>query len=86
LVPAAEVSAIEVLLPKQCGHCGGNLLQKSGKVPTAGEPRRHHVTEVPPVTAQITEYQFPKSGLWALRIGDTGAAARGPNPAILIGA
>ncbi len=59
LVPASEVSAIEVLLPKQCGHCGGNLPQKPSKVPIAGEPRRHQVTEVPPVKAHITEYQFP---------------------------
>jgi septal ring factor EnvC (AmiA/AmiB activator) len=27
LVPSAEVSAIEVMLPKQCGHCRGNLPQ-----------------------------------------------------------
>ena len=59
LVPTAEVSAVEVLLPKQCGHCGGNLPQKPGKLTTQGEPRRHQVTEVPPVKAYITEYQCP---------------------------
>jgi hypothetical protein len=59
LVPAAEVSAIEVLLPKQCGHCGGSLPQTSARATTEGEPRRHQVTEVPPVKAHITEYQFP---------------------------
>jgi transposase len=59
LVPTAEVNAIEVLLPKQCRHCGGNLPQKPGPVTTEGEPRRHQVTEVPPVKAHITEYQFP---------------------------
>lgn len=59
LVPAAEVSAIEVVLPKQCGHCGGRLPQKPRKVNTIGDPRRHQVTEVPPVKAHITEYQFP---------------------------
>jgi transposase len=59
LVPSAEVSAIEVLLPKQCGHCGKNLPQEPGKVITEGESRRHQVTEVPPVKAYITEYQFP---------------------------
>jgi hypothetical protein len=32
LVPAAEVNAIEVLLPKQCGHCGENLPPESGKM------------------------------------------------------
>lgn len=59
LVATAEVNAIEVLLPKQCRHCRGNLPQKPGKVTTEGEPRRHQVTEVPPVKAHITEYQFP---------------------------
>jgi transposase len=59
LVPITEVSAVEVLLPKQCGHCGTTLPQELGKVITEGEPRRHQVTEVPPVKAHITEYQFP---------------------------
>src|ERR1019366_3037821 len=48
LVPSAAASAIEVLLPKQCGHCGASLPQEPGKVTTAGDPRRHQVTEVPP--------------------------------------
>ena len=60
LVPTAEVNAVEVLLPKQCRHCGSNLPQKLGKVATEGEPRRHQVTEVPAVRAHITEYQFPR--------------------------
>ena len=59
LVPAAEVSVTEVLLPQQCRHCGENLPQKPDQVTTEGEPRRHQVTEVPPVKAHITEYQFP---------------------------
>jgi transposase len=59
LVPITEVSAVEVLLPQQCGHCGRSLPQEPGKVITEGEPRRHQVTEVPPVKAQITEYQMP---------------------------
>jgi hypothetical protein len=59
LVPTAEVSVVKVLLPKQCGHCGRSLPQKSGQVATEGELRRHQVTEIPPVKAHITEYQFP---------------------------
>jgi hypothetical protein len=59
LAPTAEVSAVEVLLPKQCGHCGRSLPQKPGPVTMQGEPRRHQVTEVPPVKAHITEYQLP---------------------------
>jgi transposase len=59
LVPTAEVDAVQVLLPKQCGHCGRKLPQKPSQVSTQGEPRRHQVTEVPAVKAHITEYQFP---------------------------
>src|SRR5579863_6241843 len=60
LMPTAQVSAVQVLLPPQCGHCGRNLPQRTGTVTTQGEPRRHQVTEVPPVRAHITEYQLPK--------------------------
>jgi hypothetical protein len=80
LVPTAEVSAIEVLLPKQCGHCGGNLPQKPGKLTTEGEPRRHQVTEVPPVQAHITEYQFPN-----VVCGHCGNATRAPLPEEIAG-
>jgi len=75
LVPVAEVSAIEVLLPKQCRHCGENLPQKPGTVTAEGEPRRHQVTEVPPVKAQITEYQFPN-----VVCGHCGKATQAPLP------
>jgi transposase len=75
LVPSAEVNAIEVLLPKQCRHCGGSLTQKPGKVTTQGEPRRHQVTEVPPVKAHITEYQFPN-----VVCGHCGKATHAPLP------
>src|ERR1017187_8393057 len=74
LVPSAEVNAMEVRLPKQ-RHCGGNLPQKPGQAPTAGEPRRHQVTEVPPVKAHITEYQFPH-----VVCGHCGKATRAPLP------
>ena len=59
LVPTAEVDAVQVLLPKQCGHCGRKLPRKPSQVTIEGEARRHQVTEVPPVKAHITEYQFP---------------------------
>jgi len=80
LVPTAEVSAVEVLFPKQCGHCGGKLPQRRGKVNTEGDPRRHQVTEVPPVKAHITEYQFPN-----VVCGDCGAATRAPLPEEIAG-
>jgi len=80
LAPLAEVSAIEVLLPEQCGHCGANLPQKPGKAPTAGEPRRHQVTEVPAVKAHITEYQFPN-----VVCGHCGKATHAPLPEEMAG-
>ena len=80
LVPSAEVSAREVLLPKQCGHCGENLPQKLGQVITQGEPRRHQVTEVPAVKAHITEYQFPN-----VVCGQCGKATRAPLPEEIAG-
>lgn len=80
LVPTAEVSSVEVLLPKQCGHCGGKLPQRRGKVTTEGDPRRHQVTEVPVVKAHITEYQFPN-----VVCGDCGAATRAPLPEEIAG-
>jgi len=80
LVPSAEVSAIEVLLPEQCGHCGGDLPQEPGQAPTAGEPRRHQVTEVPPVKAHITEYQFPN-----VVCGQCGKATRAALPEEIAG-
>jgi transposase len=80
LVPVAEVSAINVVLPKHCGHCGGNLPQKSDQVTTEGEPRWHQVTEVPPVKAHITEYQFPP-----VVCGDCGKTTRAPLPEEIAG-
>jgi len=80
LAPTTEVSAIEVLLPKQCGHCGGGLPQKAAKVTTDGEPRRHQVTEVPPMKAHITEYRLPK-----VVCGDCGRTTRAPLPEEIAG-
>ena len=79
-VPTSEVSAVEVLLPKQCGHCGGSLPQKPGRATTEGEPRRHQVTEVPPVKAHITEYQFPN-----VVCGQCGKTTHAPVPEEIAG-
>lgn len=59
LLPIAEVDNIAVVLPNECRHCGLQMAQDPGKVTTQGEPRRHQVTEVPPIKAHVTEYQFP---------------------------
>jgi len=64
-----------VLLPSQCGHCGGRLPQNSRNVTVQGEPRRHQVTEIPPIQPHITEYQFPN-----VVCGHCGKITREPLP------
>jgi transposase len=59
LVPISAVNAVEVCLPDHCGHCGSEMAQTPREVVTHREPRRHQVTELPPIQAHITEYQFP---------------------------
>lgn len=73
LVPVTEVSAITVCLPGHCGHCGEDLPQDPATVSQQGEPRRHQVTELPPVKAFVTEYQFPN-----VVCGGCGNATRAP--------
>jgi transposase len=80
LVPTTEVSAVEVLLPSQCRHCGGRLPQNPRKVMAEGEPRRHQVTEIPPIQPHITEYQFP-----AVLCGHCGKTTRAPLPEEMAG-
>jgi len=53
LVPADRVNEIVHLHPTQCRHCAHRLQQ----VDDVGAPRRHQVTELPPMEAHITEYQ-----------------------------
>ena len=71
---------MQVLLPSQCGHCGGRLPQNARTVPTQGEPRRHQVTEIPPIQPHITEYQFP-----AVVCGQCGKTTRAPVPEQIAG-
>jgi transposase len=80
LIPTAEVSAVKVVLPDQCRHCGGRLPQKAGHGQTEGQPRRHQVTEVPPVKAHVTEYQFPN-----VVCSDCGKVTQAPLPAEIAG-
>jgi transposase len=75
LVPTAEVGTVKVLLPKQCRHCGTILPQQPAQVSTQGDPRRHQVTEIPPVKPHITEYQFPN-----VVCGDCGKMTRAALP------
>jgi len=75
LVPTAEVSAVEILLPGQCRRCGERLPQTLRNVTAQGEPRRHQVREIPPIEPHITEYQFPN-----LVCGYCGKTTREPLP------
>lgn len=56
LAPLSRVDQVIKVVASRCRHCECRL---SGKLPTQGETRRHQVTELPPIEAQITEYQCP---------------------------
>ena len=53
LVPPERVDAIVDLVPEACRHCARRLHARHG----IGDPRRHQVTELPPIAAHITEYR-----------------------------
>jgi transposase len=80
LVPSCAVHAVEVRLPEHCSHCGGSLPRAPHKLVTEGEPRRHQVTELPPVQAHITEYRFPN-----VVCGECGKTTRAPMPQEIAG-
>jgi len=54
LAPLSRVDRVIEVFPSRCRHCDSGL---SRRMPTEGEPRRHQVTELPPIEAHITEYQ-----------------------------
>ena len=53
LVPADRVNATVDLQPPRCRHCQ-HALRRGDEVDA---PRRHQVTELPPIAAHITEYR-----------------------------
>jgi transposase len=53
LVPAERVNTIIDLVPDACRTCERRLHAGDG----VGNPRRHQVTELPPIDAHITEYR-----------------------------
>ena len=53
LVPLARVDAVVDLVPETCRRCAHRLHARDDE----GDPRRHQVTEVPPIAAHITEYR-----------------------------
>jgi transposase len=57
LVPPERVNHVVKVFPDTCRHCQHRLSGRGRQV--IGEPRRHQVTELPPIEADITEYQCP---------------------------
>jgi transposase len=53
LVSVARVNAVIDLIPDACRHCHHRLHGRD----SVGDPRRHQVTELPPIEPQITEYR-----------------------------
>jgi transposase len=57
LVAPERVNAVIDIFPDACRHCHHALPGRGRRV--TGEPRRHQVTELPPIDAHVTEYQCP---------------------------
>ena len=57
LVDTDQVNRVVTVLPPQCKHCGEVL---SGQEERVGDPQRVQVWELPPIQADITEYQCLK--------------------------
>lgn len=57
LVPTERVQQVKEIFPDACRHCHHPLPARGREV--SGAPRRHQVTELPPIAAHITEYQCP---------------------------
>ena len=53
LVPLERVQIVVDLVPDTCRHCQHGLHPRH----TVGDPRRHQVTELPPIEAHVTEYR-----------------------------
>jgi transposase len=70
LLPAEEVDHVVELKPANCGSCGHRL--RGADV----QPKRHQVSEVPPVRVEVTEYRRH-----ALRCPSCGVTTRAEWPA-----
>jgi len=60
LEPRERVDQILPLLPAECRHCGQALPPQLEQVSTVGEVHRYQVSELPPLRAQLIEYQCHK--------------------------
>jgi transposase len=57
LVAPERVNVMIDIFPDACRHCHHALPGRGRRV--TGEPRRHQVTELPPIDAHVTEYHCP---------------------------
>src|SRR5436309_15504465 len=57
MIPCERVNTVIDVFPAACRHCRHALPVRGRRV--TGEPRRHQVTELPPIAASVTEYQCP---------------------------
>lgn len=73
LAPLDRVDEVVEVFPENCRHCDRRL---SRRLSPKDNPRRHQVTELPPVEAHITEYQCH-----SLICPDCGKATRAELPA-----
>jgi transposase len=73
LAPPERVDEVRPVLPIQCRQCGHALPQTLKQVEADCSPRRHQVTELPPIRAHIIEYQC--HGVICPECGDTTRAA-----------
>jgi transposase len=86
LVPSDRVDTIVDLVPDACRHCEHRLHARHD----VGDPRRHQITELPPIAAHITEYrchrrQCPACGTTTLApLPDDLASQFGPQLTALI--
>lgn len=60
LEPLDRVDRIVAVLPADCMHCGQSLPQQLAPEKAAGDVHRYQVCELPPVQAEIIEYQCHK--------------------------
>jgi transposase len=60
LVAPERVDKTIAVLPPNCGHCGQPLPQQIEQVSAVGDVHRYQVCELPPMRADIIEYQCHK--------------------------
>jgi len=68
----SRVDQVIEVFPPKCRHCDNRL---SRRMSTEGEPRRHQVTELPPIEAHITNINVNVSSA-GVRQGDPGELPR----------